>query len=64
MENISMSELLWNLYAWFIENFEGIVITIAIILFFFCLLYLWYMKICGEFGEYDLFKMGEINEDD
>ena len=34
MENINMSELLWNLYAWFIENFEVIVITIAIILFF------------------------------
>ena len=34
MENISMFEILWNLYAWFANNIDGIIITIVIILFF------------------------------
>ena len=34
MENISMSEILWNLYAWFANNVDGIIIAIAITLFF------------------------------
>ena len=30
----------------------------------FCLLSLCYIKVHKQFGEYNLFKMGEINEDD
>ena len=29
-----MAEILWNLYAWFANNIDGIIITIVIILFF------------------------------
>ena len=29
-----MSEILWNLYAWFANNVDGIIISIAITLFF------------------------------
>ena len=32
MENISMSEILWNLYEWFIKN--GIIWWIIVALFF------------------------------